>query len=393
MGTNYSVISNSGASGTATALSARAGGFVGWNTSDSDPDGDPNTADALVGVISNSLAAGSASAGTSRAGGFAGVNGRTSPKEGVTITNSFSTGNASALGDTAGGFVGENRESVTFSYSTGQATAPTSRGGFIGVSDGGTVLNSFWNTQSSGVTTSAGGTGKTTAQMTSIGTYNNTATAGLTTAWAIVAATAFGEPDGTSSEVWGIGSGVNCGYPFLHWQESSVHSCPAQASSSSSKRERQASSPAIALDFQGQVGDPVAGAAVVTGGEGLAPGSTLTLVVRSTPQTLATGTVSDLGNFSTRAQLPALPPGNHTLTLTGIAPDGSTLSLVQSFTVGANGTITALGAPSGTQVGGLAATGPSDALGLMAGSVVALLVLGAGLTLVRARKARFLVRD
>jgi hypothetical protein len=38
-------------------------------------------------------------------------------------------------------------------------------GGLVGVNDGGTVTNSFWNTQTSGRSSSAGGTGLTTTQM------------------------------------------------------------------------------------------------------------------------------------------------------------------------------------------------------------------------------------
>ena len=163
------------------------------------------------------------------------------------------------------------------------------------------------------------------------------------------------------------------------------------SNTSTSPRERQASSPALHLDLQAIVGEPVIGAPVILGGQGLAPGSTMTLVLRSTPQTLAQGTVSALGNFSRRAQLPAIPAGQHTLTLTGTAPDGSLFSLVQAFTVGSDGTFVTIGAPAGTHMGGLAATGPTTALHWTGAVGLGALTLGLGLLIARSRKPAELV--
>lgn len=379
-GVNYFVIEDSGAAGSATAETYRAGGFVGWNTDESET---------VTGKISSSLATGNASVGDTRAGGFAGVNQ-------AEIIDSYSTGNATAARGSVGGFVGENRDSITSSYSTGRASGPEAVGGFVGFADTEdytpTVVDSFWDVQTSGIRTSDGGTAKQTSQMISLATYNNTATVGLATAWGIIPAGAFSEPDGTSAEIWGIASSVNCGYPFLHWQTTSAHSCPVEPAVSSSP-ERQASSAAIHLDVQGGLGAPVAGVPVVMGGQGLAPGSTITVVVRSIPQTLASGTVSALGNFSTEAELPALPPGPHTVTLTGIGPDGSTLSLVQRFTVGSDGTIVSLDGPQGTRVGGLAATGPVDQLWAWGVGVVGLLLLGLALSMAKVGAVRRLSRE
>jgi len=70
-----------------------------------------------------------------------------------------------------GGFAGSNEGFVTNCYSTGKVTASQNAGGFIGISAG-TVTNCYWDTQTSAMTTSAGGTGKTTIQLT----YQNTKT-------------------------------------------------------------------------------------------------------------------------------------------------------------------------------------------------------------------------
>lgn len=74
-----------------------------------------------------------------------------------------------------GGFMGEEQGAATISkcYSVGAVTAgaATDVGGFLG--DGGYIVQScFWDTQTSGQATSAGGTGKTTAEMKDIATYN-----------------------------------------------------------------------------------------------------------------------------------------------------------------------------------------------------------------------------
>lgn len=136
--------------------------------------------------------------------------------------------------------------------------------------------------------------------------------------------------------------------------------------------------PAIHLDLKAKAGEVVAGAPVLIEGQGLRPGSTYSLVVRSTPVTVATGTVSGGGRFSTTVNLPAgIAPGNHTITLTAIGSDGSTLSLVTTFVVSNAGTFTSISPGVGSVVGGLAATGPnSAALSLGVASSLALLALG-----------------
>jgi hypothetical protein len=87
-------------------------------------------------------------------------------------------------------------------YSTGTVSG-NPRGGLIGALSG-TVNNSFWDTQTSGIATSYGGTGKTTAQMTSQATF---------TGWDFLR-----EIDNGTADFWGIASTDNNGYPLLAWE-------------------------------------------------------------------------------------------------------------------------------------------------------------------------------
>lgn len=408
--------------GSTNCCGAQAGGFVGWFFS---------------GTISSSYSTGDVSVGVGgdEVGGFVGFINFSDNGDFVgTISDSYSTGNVLAAdSDKVGGFVGLNKGNITNSYSTGNVTGSNQVGGFVGLNDtdattkidtsyslgsadgtdgashvGGfagekentsTITNSFWDTVTSGLEerdgVDDGATGKTTEEMTSIATFNDTATEGLTTSWAIVAASAFEQPTGPTNQIWGIGAGANCGYPFLYWQTETAITCDdgsggtdssetdGSTSASGSSPEKQASSPAIHLDLQATVGQQVEGAPVVIGGQGLAPGSTMTLVVRSTPQTLATGTMSALGNWSTKINLPALPSGSHTLTLTGTAPDGSIVTLTQGFTISTTGTFTALDTVASGQTVGLAATGP--AAHLMWSGIAGLGLLLAGLALTAAK--------
>jgi hypothetical protein len=92
------------------------------------------------------------------------------------------------------------------SYSTGSVTGTEEVGGLVGYNVGGTVTNSFWDIETSGQSTSAGGTGKTTAEMQDITTFSDAA-------WDI-AAVAAGEANPTY--IWNIVDGQT--HPFLSWQ-------------------------------------------------------------------------------------------------------------------------------------------------------------------------------
>ncbi|EHR72054.1 filamentous hemagglutinin family N-terminal domain protein [Burkholderiales bacterium JOSHI_001] len=129
--------------------------------------------------VSSSYATGNVSAtDTTAVGGLMGGSASTF------ISDSYATGNVTVTGAASakvGGLVGNLDGLVIGSYSTGRVTsrdASTDVGGLVGayantvVPDSSiTVTDNFWDTQTSGLTTSAVGTGKTTAEMKAPGTF------------------------------------------------------------------------------------------------------------------------------------------------------------------------------------------------------------------------------
>ncbi len=121
------------------------------------------------GTVSNSYSTGNVTSDFSTVGGLVGAN------YGA-VSNSYSTSNVS--GDMyVGGLVGLNHGTVSNSYSTGSVRSEKYIsdlwvGGLVGYSGwGGSVSNSFWNTETSGQATSKGGAGKTTTEMQDITTF------------------------------------------------------------------------------------------------------------------------------------------------------------------------------------------------------------------------------
>ena len=148
--------------------------------------------------MSNSYCSGNVT-GENVIGGFMADNGGT-------VSNSYSSGNVA--GDRhVGGLVARNFDTITNSYSTGSVSGNEDVGGLVGENDHGTVSNSFWDTETSGQATSAGGTGKTTAEMQDVSTFSGAG-------WDII-----GVADPVTrnpSYVWNIVDAVT--YPFLSWQ-------------------------------------------------------------------------------------------------------------------------------------------------------------------------------
>ena len=160
------------------------GGLVGWSE----------------GTVSNSYSTGSVTGYGNGVGALLGWNG------GI-VKNSYSVGSVVGYGF-AGGLVGwiYDGGTVSNSYSTGRVTAGDPVGGLVGM-DNGAVSNSFWDTETSGQTTSAGGTGRTTAQMKSVTIFSGVG-------WSIIAVA---NPDiRDTSHIWNIVDGQT--YPFLSWQ-------------------------------------------------------------------------------------------------------------------------------------------------------------------------------
>lgn len=92
------------------------------------------------------------------------------------ISNSFSVGNISVTGNASkiGGLVGSTEGDIINSYSTGNINITGTKievGGLIGYLGINTVTSSYWDTQTSNQIASAGGVGKTTAQMKQQATF------------------------------------------------------------------------------------------------------------------------------------------------------------------------------------------------------------------------------
>jgi len=123
-----------------------------------------------------------------------------------TVSNSCSSGNVTGEKG-IGGLVGFNNQGTVYdSYSTGIVTGNFSIGGLVGDHHEGTVTNSFWDTETSEQATSAGGTGKTTAEMQDIATFSGAG-------WNIIAV---GLNETHLGYIWNIVNNVT--YPFLSWQ-------------------------------------------------------------------------------------------------------------------------------------------------------------------------------
>lgn len=75
-----------------------------------------------------------------------------------------------------GGFSGDienSNSTIDNCYAIGALTSSDDTGGFSSGFEGGTITDCFWDTQTTGIATSSGGTGKTTALMKTESTYTN----------------------------------------------------------------------------------------------------------------------------------------------------------------------------------------------------------------------------
>jgi len=187
-------VEHSHATGTVSA-ERDGGGLVGLNQE---------------GIVSNSSAAVEVS-GDIRSAGLVAYNRR------ARVENSYATGDVEG-GNIVGGLVGNNAGIVENSYATGEVCGDEDLGGLIAVDKGGKVFDSFWDTESSGIEYSDGGTGKTTEEMKDVATYTDTDTIGLEEPWDFV-----GDPyeDEGDEDIWDIDEDeeINDGYPFLSWKE------------------------------------------------------------------------------------------------------------------------------------------------------------------------------
>ena len=191
------------------------------------------------GTVSDSYSTGSVT-GNARGGAMVGVNTDN-------VSNSYSSGRVTG-NDYVGGLVGWNTDTVSNSYSSGSVTGNNYAGGLVGynlyagnVSNShppcsvcsvcsvirdvkvsglaaqnyrAHVSNSFWDIETSGQTTSAGGAGKTTAEMQDIATFTDMETEGLDEPWDII--TVANPSARNPSYIWNIIDDET--YPFLSWE-------------------------------------------------------------------------------------------------------------------------------------------------------------------------------
>ncbi len=185
VGGNSGTISNcyaaSSVSGSGTVrLRSGVGGLVGYND----------------GTISDCSSAGSVS-GTAKVGGLVGGN------YNAYIENCYATGSVSGT-MYVGGLLGESRlGTINNCYSVGRVTGTKDVGGLVGLNSG-VFTDSFWDIETSGHLTSAGGTGKTTVEM-------QIATTFLGAGWDFVDESVNGIED-----IWWILEGQD--YPRLWWE-------------------------------------------------------------------------------------------------------------------------------------------------------------------------------
>lgn len=135
-------------------------------------------------------------AGDASVGGLVGTTRSTSA-----VSRSYARADVSAKDGFAGGLVGSNGGTVSRSYAAGTVVSEVSEvGGLVGEAFGaGTVEFSYWDTETSEVEVSAGGTGEPTALLKQSATYES---------WNFL-------------DTWGIVAGET--YPFLRNMRYRVH--------------------------------------------------------------------------------------------------------------------------------------------------------------------------
>jgi len=151
-----------------------------------------------LGMVSSCYATGDVSGGN-RTGGLVGYN------YWGTVSNSYASGNVSG-DEYVGGLVGYNEGCigsirgygwVKYAYAAGRVNGLSNVGGLIGYNVMGTIISSFWDINTTGQTTSAGGTGKTTDEMKNKTTFTSAG-------WDF-------------TNIWDIWEGRT--YPFFKWQD------------------------------------------------------------------------------------------------------------------------------------------------------------------------------
>ena len=189
----YGTVSSSYSSGTVTGRT-RVGGLVGCSEGgESKVEVSYSTANVV---------------GNEHVGGLVGWG-----LDGAIMYWSYSTGSVAGT-KWVGGLVGNLGSSdylrgcsVEACYSTGSVTGSKNVGGLVGELKNQATVGGFWDIETSRQSTSAGGTGKTTAELKNVATFSGAG-------WSITAVANAGTRN--PSYIWNIVNGQT--YPFLSWQ-------------------------------------------------------------------------------------------------------------------------------------------------------------------------------
>jgi len=166
IGQNNNEVRKSYATGNVSTTYNYSGGLVGYNDA----------------PVKKSYATGTVDGGDGSVGGLVG-------QSHDTVADSYATGDVtgSSTFGTTGGLVGENRTNeVVTSFSVGAVVDnESSAGGLVGDNDA-TVTDSYWDTETSGQSTSDGGTGLTTSEMQGSSAQNNMTGFDFNSVWEVV---------------------------------------------------------------------------------------------------------------------------------------------------------------------------------------------------------------
>jgi len=212
-GISWGTIEHSYSAGTVSG-GYEIGGLAGWGDglfkfcyNTGNISGSSSYIGGLIGFLSNGTVDFCFSSGNVSGGNTGGLIGT---QHLGTIRNCYSTGTLLPSGsEGAGGLVGGqvwwDSCIILNCFSSCRILGSQSQniGGLVGVGSG--AIHSFWDTEISGINTSAGGVGKTTAEMKTLGTFTGAE-------WDFV-----GEATNGTEEVWRMcADGVN--YPRLSWE-------------------------------------------------------------------------------------------------------------------------------------------------------------------------------
>ncbi|MFD2531815.1 BspA family leucine-rich repeat surface protein [Gracilimonas halophila] len=191
VGTNWSLIQNVSFTGSVTGEEGEDGYYTGGLVGINEEQGVIQAAYARVSVTGDEGVGGLVGYNTDEWAGEA--EGR--------IIDAYVTGSVTGNSQ-VGGAVGANDTELNRVYASVSVTGNSDTGGLVGIAlnDPGNIIGSFWDTEVSGQTSSAGngGTGKTTAVLKTLSTFTDAG-------WDFT--------DGTG--VWAIEQGNSVSYPYL----------------------------------------------------------------------------------------------------------------------------------------------------------------------------------